>query len=172
VSQRPKAGIVAAVVVAGVVGLFVIALGGSMALGLETQQHEVVGPTQTKDQASGVAHGRRPGAVRLRAGDCVRRKGTGDPTDLLVVSCNAPHHGEVISTYPFPAGNWPGAAAIAKDAEARCGTHVPANLVTSDREDLATEIIYPEQAGWSAGDRRVECLLVAEQPLNAPLSKL
>jgi hypothetical protein len=179
---------VAGIVVAVVVGVFVIALGGSMALGLAAQEHRRSGPAESAGSAdpnasagsaSGIAQGRRTGSARLHAGDCVRRKGTGSGTgdlgdlgDLDVVSCSTSHDGEVIGTYQVRGKSYPGAKAIVQEAETRCAAFVPVNLVTSDREDLSNDVIYPERATWAAGDRRVDCLFLAGQPLTTPLSEL
>jgi hypothetical protein len=163
---------VVGIVIAVVVGLFVIAVGGLMALGLASQNPQAAGPAASASPSSGFADGQRITSVRLHPGDCVRSKAKGDVSDMDVVSCTESHDGEVIGTYKVTGSTYPGEDAIAKEAETRCAAFVPTNLETTDREDLSNYFIYPKRANWGVGDRTVECLVVADQPLTTPLSEL
>ena len=184
--QAPKpggAGKVVGIVIAVVVGLFVIAIGGLMAIGLSAQDPQASGSTSsstgsfgsaaaTPSTSSGFADGRRVTSLRLHTGDCVRSKVKGDVSDLDTVLCTDSHDGEVIGVYQATGSSYPGEDVIAKEAETRCAGFVPKNLETSDRDDLSNYFIYPKRANWAVGDREVECLVVAEKPLTTPLSEL
>ena len=99
----------------------------------------------------------RPAAVfTLRPGECINSSPNG--LDVTVLSCAAPHDGEVFATFPLTASSWPGGAAVQSQANNGClsrmASYMNPQLVNAG---LAQEYFYPDEQAWQAGVRTVVC---------------
>ncbi len=99
----------------------------------------------------------RPAAVfRLRPGECINSTGNG--LDITVRSCATPHDAEVFATFSLPPRTWPGTPAVQLGAGNGCASRLSSYLNPQlATADLTQEYVYPNQAGWQAGERTVVC---------------
>jgi hypothetical protein len=107
--------------------------------------------------------GGTPAAVST--GQCVNLENEGaTQADLTVVTCAEPHQGEVVGVSPVRDGNgnptwsFPGAAAVAEQAENFCvlefTNYVGANLEASE---FNMRVIAPTDETWRGGARTIVC---------------
>ncbi len=82
--------------------------------------------------------------------------------DTVEVPCDEPHDAEAFHRILLPAGPFPGDAALADDADAACLERFP-DYVGAEYavSEYWLDSLVPTEAGWSAGDREIVCLLVS-----------
>jgi Septum formation len=99
----------------------------------------------------------RPAAVfSLRPGECINSSPNG--LDVTVLSCTAPHDGEVFATFPLTASSWPGDAAVQSQANNGCLSRMAGYMNPQlANAGLAQEYYYPDEEAWRAGVRTVVC---------------
>lgn len=125
-----------------------------------------------------VVRGGLSGTESLEVGDCFNSSqltGTGsvvELTDVDVVACDEPHLGETFATVDYAAktgGSFPGNPALARFAAERCAPEMEA-FVDGDPLDSGFDLtaITPNEDGWEAGDRTIECTLVRLDGKPAP----
>jgi hypothetical protein len=94
------------------------------------------------------------GAGGLQAGVCVDDVNGARP----VVSCDAPHEGEVYATFVLPSGPWPGEQAMTAEAAARCTGELHDYLAQDTAFGrLRSVYLLPQEGSWP-DDRRVVCI--------------
>lgn len=91
---------------------------------------------------------------RLHPGECLDMP---NGSSLTVVSCTAPHDAEVSGTFTLPGPAWPGAATVRREASDGCGTLLSQYLDPQLSTALEQSYVYPSQADWSGGTRKVVC---------------
>jgi len=99
----------------------------------------------------------RPAAVfGLRPGQCI--DSGSDALKFTVLSCARPHDAEVFAAFTLPAAAWPGASAVRVDAGNGCASrfdsYIDPQLAAAS---LTQAYVYPNQAAWQAGERKVVC---------------
>ena len=99
----------------------------------------------------------RPAAVYgLRPGQCI--DSGSDALKFTVLSCARPHDAEVFAAFTLPATAWPGASAVRVDAGDGCASrfdsYIDPRLAAAS---LTQAYVYPNQAAWQAGERKVVC---------------
>ncbi|GIE82400.1 hypothetical protein Aph02nite_83500 [Actinoplanes philippinensis] len=151
IRRRPQQGFglaVAALVVSGVTLVISVVIVTGVVLGV------------VRDRVAGIE---TVDATDLKRGDCISDLDDADRVyEMPVVPCTQPHRAEVYHSFQFPAGAFPGLAAVEKESEERCGTAFEP-YDTADNADLEVYYLFPEdEAGWRQ-DRGVQCIL--EYPL-------
>ncbi|MFD0887317.1 hypothetical protein ACFQ08_22470, partial [Streptosporangium algeriense] len=121
-----------------------------------------------------------PGAVTyiddVRLGTCVNEVSDSATSDknsgiLPLVSCSAPHDGEVLARFLLPPGIWPGEARVREMAVQGCRGRLEPLFERSPVKDrLATLAFVPLREEWP-DDRLVVCLAVHRgvAPLVGPV---
>ena len=104
-----------------------------------------------------VEYGYEPSAALfgLRAGECISISPNG--TSLTPVLCTTAHDAEVFATFALPGTAWPGTAAVAREADAGCSSRLAGYLNPQLAISLSQDDVYPGQAAWQTGTRRVIC---------------
>ncbi|WP_161952555.1 DUF4190 domain-containing protein [Actinoplanes sp. TFC3] len=108
--------------------------------------------------------------TNLSAGDCVNGiKESTSLQNLPKTPCTGKHEGEVFAVFDLPAGDYPGADAVAKQAEDGCTKRFDSY---SDTKDEAIQLFYlhPLEASWKI-DRGVTCIATKEGGLTGSLKK-
>ncbi|MEV4281822.1 DUF4190 domain-containing protein [Actinoplanes xinjiangensis] len=102
--------------------------------------------------------------TELEAGDCISSLDDSSRVhDMPVVPCTQPHKAEVYHVFRFPAGAYPGPAAVGEQSDERCATAFEP-YDTPENEDLEIYYLFPEdETGWEQ-DRSVLC--IASAPLE------
>ncbi|MFI7531930.1 hypothetical protein [Streptosporangium sp. NPDC049376] len=121
-----------------------------------------------------------PGAVTyiddVRLGTCVNEVSDSTTSDknsgiLPLVSCSAPHDGEVLARFLLPPGIWPGEAKVRETAARGCRGRLEPLFENSPAGDrLATLAFVPLREEWPE-DRLVVCVAVHQgvAPLVGPV---
>nr|BFE34840.1 hypothetical protein GCM10010200_070910 [Actinomadura rugatobispora] len=107
-----------------------------------------------------------------KPGQCFDFHGQGDTPETRVVACQRPHDAEMVLTFTFPKGDWPGEQEVSRRATEGCAQRVQARFSThSPVENGEVNALYPRQFSWRVGDRRVHCAIAAVQgqKLTGPL---
>lgn len=98
----------------------------------------------------------------LKTGDCV--DGVRDGVVITTVTarpCADPHDSEVFSQFTLPDGSWPGADAVAVQAQTQCTDSAAQVLAGSPMIDrLSLFILYPPDAPSWDRSRSVSCLVI------------
>jgi hypothetical protein len=89
----------------------------------------------------------------LKTGDCFDPHGQ----SYSLLSCNSPHEAEVFATFTLGGSQWPGDAAVAKDASSGCATRLSGYLNPQLAISLSQAYVYPDSVAWQAGTRTVIC---------------
>lgn len=98
--------------------------------------------------------------ANVQAGACFDV--TDDRTTALVApNCQFPHDYESLGAFTIDAPTYPGADAIARRAAKDCSEFMLAytGLLPSQAPELRSEYFAPSEAGWSAGDHAVLCVV-------------
>jgi Domain of unknown function (DUF4190)/Septum formation len=125
----------------------------------------IVGVTSSpnRDDSGQITSGGSVSATALQAGDCVNNlKDTTSLLSLPAVPCSQPHEGEVFAVFDLPAGPYPGADAVNKQASTQCSDRITAYSPTAGTDgtyDLF--LVYPRQQDWARGDREIACVAAA-----------
>lgn len=123
----------------------------------------VVVATQAARNSSGeIATAGSLSIDKLATGDCI--DGIKDGQVITIVTarpCVEPHDAEVFSQFGFPTGDWPGAEAVAAEAETQCTESAGQVLAGSPMIDrLSLFILYPPDAASWDRSRSVSCLVI------------
>jgi Domain of unknown function (DUF4328)/Septum formation len=108
-------------------------------------------------------------AFEVRPGDCLN--GLSEAAEIRtveVVPCEQAHQAEVLSGFQLPSGDFPGLAAVASEAERRCGARVVA-AAPPRRNGPVPFFLHPTQQSWALGDRTITCIATFEVPLRGAL---
>jgi hypothetical protein len=149
IRRRPQRGsglAVAALVVSGATLVLAVLAGTGVIL------------DDLRDRIAGI---RDTGTIELKAGDCISSLDDAVRVDdMPVVSCGQPHKAEVFHVFRFPAGDYPGQEAVAKESSTRCGTAFKPYR-TPQNEDLDVFYLYPQNEDDWNRDRGVLCIAAA-----------
>ena len=101
-------------------------------------------------------------AIELTVGDCfnglvVGRDEAAEVGSVVPVGCEEPHDLEVFDAFEFggQGDTYPGVAAVSELAEKGCAERF-VNRIGED-SSLGNLALWPSEASWSGGDRRVIC---------------
>jgi hypothetical protein len=108
----------------------------------------------------------------LRVGDCANGLQESQfVTSVDGVPCSSQHEGEVFAAFTLPAGTYPGADEVRRQAEDGCAWRF--DVYASDAENLdGLELfyLYPSSSSWGRGSRTVTC--VATDPTGGRIGSL
>ena len=98
----------------------------------------------------------------LTPGDCFDTIGIADEVDLVWVrECSAPHEQEIVGEVVLPQSRYPGADRLHKFSTLSClGQWYEYAGENGDHPDYDVILYKPSLAGWSDGDRKVQCVAV------------
>ncbi|WP_433796082.1 DUF4190 domain-containing protein [Actinoplanes sp. CA-252034] len=157
--RRPQPGFglaVAALVISGITLIISIGIVTGVVL------------SEVRDRVAGIEDVE---ATDLKTGDCISDLDDAERVfDMPVVSCIQPHRAEVYHVYQFPAGDFPGLAAVEEQSEERCGTAFEP-YDTEENADLEVYFLFPESALSWRQDRSVLCLVEFPTARTTPLVK-
>jgi Domain of unknown function (DUF4190)/Septum formation len=115
-----------------------------------------------RDPSGRVREGGTESVFDLRVGDCVNDlEETTMEVSVDVVPCSQPHDAEIISSFEFPAGDYPGEDRIFRVADRRCSRDLDA---VAGAPGLEPFYFYPTERSWGTGDRQVHCIALFSQP--------
>jgi uncharacterized protein DUF4190/putative regulator of septum formation len=98
----------------------------------------------------------------LRVGDCINNlEETTMEVSVDVVPCSQPHDAELISSFEFPGGDYPGEESIFRVADRRCSRELDA---VAGAQGFEPFYFYPTEQSWATGDRQVNCVALFSQP--------
>ncbi|GAA2151576.1 hypothetical protein GCM10009826_08680 [Humibacillus xanthopallidus] len=102
---------------------------------------------------------------------CVRNPSNASVLYITVVDCSATHDAEVtLRALLTGTRKWPGDDAVDAAAEARCNAAFASYVgVPFEQSRLETDFYTTDRTGWSAGDRRLICLVY--DPDNTSLTR-
>lgn len=116
-----------------------------------------------------IPSGRIVGPESLRTGDCFDEAPWDPPDeiqDLVVIPCAELHHYEYIASIRHPAEAsepYPGDDTISEFATDRCAAEFTRYVGRSpNRSVFDITWFEPNEEGWRAGDRRIDCLAVTD----------
>jgi hypothetical protein len=139
-----------------------LVLSGLWALVIAVGVIVAVATDAERDPAGRVSEGGTESVFDLRVGDCVNDvEETTMELSVEVVPCSQPHDAELISSFEFPAGDYPGEDRIFRLADRRCSRELDA---VADGQGLEPFYYYPTERSWSSGDRQVNCIALFPQP--------
>jgi hypothetical protein len=150
--------------IAGLVlsGLWVLLIGVVIAVGVLTDAE--------RDEGGRVKEMGSESVFDLRAGDCANDlEETDSAISVEVTPCAQPHDAEVISSFDFPDGDYPGTKRIFRAADRRCGRQLEARASSAP---AGTEpfYFYPTEQSWAQeDDRRVTCVALFAEPRRGSL---
>ncbi|WP_131739411.1 DUF4190 domain-containing protein [Actinomadura roseirufa] len=108
-------------------------------------------------------------AKKMKIGDCINdTTGTSaseqapvEVESVKVVSCTAPHDGEVLATFRLTASTFPSERELSQRASSGCKRLMAPRLRRDPAAaSLARSFYYPTLESWTAGDRMVTCVAV------------
>lgn len=142
----------------GAVVLVALLIGGTVSARFDAAPAQV--PVPSNAPASAPAASAPFDIVNLRIGDCfdVQEPGIDAYAGLAPRSCTEAHRYEVFWTGAMPAGPFPSAEAFEAFHDAHCPDAFSAYVgepMTQSR--LATFWMVPNQEGWEAGYRSIQC---------------
>jgi len=98
--------------------------------------------------------------VDLEAGACLQDFQSVN-SEVTVVTCETPHNAQLVATQSYAdSDTFPGTDALAAKAEEVCSSVIYTDAA-SKYTDLELNRAVPTQSSWDAGDRRVDCFVVA-----------
>ncbi|MER2136556.1 MAG: septum formation family protein [Arthrobacter sp.] len=98
--------------------------------------------------------------VDLEAGACLQDFQSVN-SEVTVVTCETPHNAQLVATSSYAdSDTFPGTSALAAKAEEVCSSVIYTDAA-SKYTDLELNRAVPTQNSWDAGDRRVDCFVVA-----------
>ncbi|MBD7995736.1 septum formation family protein [Arthrobacter sp. Sa2CUA1] len=98
--------------------------------------------------------------IDLEAGACILDFQSVN-AEVTVVTCETPHNAQLVASESYlNSDSFPGADALAAKAEEVCSS-VMYTDAASKYVDLELNRAVPTQSSWDAGDRRVDCFVVA-----------
>ena len=98
--------------------------------------------------------------VDLEAGACLKDFQSVN-AEVTVVTCDTPHNAQLVATQSYAESDtFPGTDSLAAKAEEVCSSVIYTDAA-SKYTDLELNRAVPTQNSWNAGDRRVDCFVVA-----------
>lgn len=98
--------------------------------------------------------------VDLEAGACLQDFQSVN-SEVTVVTCETPHNAQLVASQSYAdSDTFPGTNALAAKAEEVCSSVIYTDAA-SKYTDLELNRAVPTQSSWDAGDRRVDCFVVA-----------
>ncbi|MBD8044572.1 septum formation family protein [Arthrobacter sp. Sa2BUA2] len=98
--------------------------------------------------------------IDLEAGACIQDFQSVN-AEVTVVTCDTPHNAQLVASESYlNSDSFPGPDALAAKAEEVCSS-VMYTDAASKYADLELNRAVPTQSSWDAGDRRVDCFVVA-----------
>lgn len=143
-----------AIVALCVAGLWLMVGAAAVIVGLASQPD--------RDADGQLSKGGEIAAEQIRVGDCLDLPSETEVESIQATPCSEPHEAEVYAAFELPAGEFPGAATVVKEAEEGCAERF-FGYVGIAPPDSALQIVmlYPQESSWSLS-REVHC--VADEP--------
>ena len=103
-------------------------------------------------------------SAQVVSGMCLREIGdTARP--VVAVDCGESHAAEVVSSYTFSAGAWPGDDSAADAVIGYCaGQLAVGGPLASAAQGREWVVWVPSEATWKAGDRKGLCIVFSDEP--------
>ena len=133
-------------------GVWVLAITGLVIAGIASSAN--------RNDSGQITSGGSVSATALRPGDCVNNlKDTTSLLSLPAVPCSAAHEGEVFAVFDLPAGPYPGADAVDKQATSECSDRITAYSPSAGTDGTYNLfLVYPRSQDWARGDREIACV--------------
>ncbi len=166
IRRRPQGG--KGFAIAGLVlsGVWIVILGGLIALGIASH------PSPATGQTSG---GGNTNVFSLRVGDCFQNP-TGADASLgvsyvSVVPCTTGHNAQMFAEFRVTGTGYPGRSSLLRQADRGCRARISGNLVKSKvTATMELHFLYPFSGSWADGHRTISCLIVdAKRDLTSSL---
>lgn len=140
-----------------------LALSGVWLAGIGVAIGFVVGAGADRDANGRLTGGGSISATELKVGDCLNGLADGKEfNDVPAVPCAQPHAGEVYAVFDLTGAGWPGAAAVADQAEQGCNSRLGPYAPRAVEDDtISLFSLQPTQRTWDRGDREVTCVAVS-----------
>jgi Domain of unknown function (DUF4328)/Septum formation len=125
--------------------------------------------TSERDATGEVTERSTVSVFEVRRGDCLN--GLDEAAEIRaveVVPCERAHQAEVLSGFRLPGGDFPGMAAVASEAERRCGARLVA-AAPPRRNGPVPFFLHPTRQSWALGDRIITCIATFEVPMRGAL---
>ena len=143
--------------IAGLVlsGVWVLAITGLVVV--------AVASSPDRNDSGQITSGGSVSATALQTGDCVNDlKDTTSLLSLPAVPCTQAHEGEVFAVFDLPAGPYPGADAVDRQATSQCSDRITAYSPTAGTDGTYNLfLVYPREQDWAGGDREIACVAVS-----------
>ena len=153
--QRGKGLAIAGLVISG---LWIVLIGGLIA----------IGAASSPQRSSGAGQVTRAGTASvfsLRTGDCFQNPSASQAlsgvTDVTVVPCTEAHNAQVFAVFRVAGGSsYPGVAALHQQAAKGCRARINDNVDRSQvTNSMTLRYLYPEADSWASGHRAITCLI-------------
>ena len=162
IHRRPQGG--KGFAIAGLVlsGLWILVIGGLIAIGAADQ-------AQPSPSTGQVNSGGSTNVFSLRVGDCFQNP-TGADASLgvsyvSVVPCTTRHNAQMFAEFRVTGSSYPGTASLLRQADRGCRARISGNLVKSKvTSTMELHFLYPFSGSWSEGHRTISCLIVDAKP--------
>jgi uncharacterized protein DUF4190/putative regulator of septum formation len=121
-----------------------------------------------RDPSGRVQEGGSESVFDLRVGDCANDvEEVEEEVSVDVTPCREPHDAEVISSFDFPEGDYPGEARVFREADRRCADELNALGAGGGAQGF---YYYPTEVSWAGGDREVTCIAIFRQPRRGSIT--
>ena len=111
--------------------------------------------------------------VDLEVGDCLDKSELEgqEVTAVETKDCGEPHDAEVFGSVSHPDGDYPGRAAVEKQAQEECTAQFEDFVgVPYAESKIYFSTLSPTEEGWdSADDRTSLCILLSDEPVSESL---
>lgn len=117
----------------------------------------------TRDQAGVVTKAGKVSVFELKPGDCLDPPAdvSGEIAEIRVVPCTDPHTQEVFAKPDSTTEAYPGAEALAAEADGLCVAAMQTELLLSPDDGYYWSYLLPSFKGWNTdNDRTVICVFV------------
>lgn len=111
--------------------------------------------------------------VDLKVGDCLDKSELegSEVTSVETKSCTEPHDAEVFGSVTHADGDYPGQAAVEKQAEEECTAKFEEFVgVPYAQSKIYFSTLSPTKEGWDRADDRTSlCILLSDEPVSESL---
>ncbi|PFG40266.1 putative regulator of septum formation [Georgenia soli] len=111
--------------------------------------------------------------VDLKVGDCLDKSELGgtEVTSVETKECSEPHDAEVFGSVTHADGDYPGRAAVEKQAEEECTAKFEEFVgVPYAESKIYFSTLSPTKEGWDRADDRTSlCILLSDKPVSESL---
>jgi hypothetical protein len=124
---------------------------------------------------SSAGHAGHPGSVSVFSipiGTCFDNPSgnTLGINSVTAIACTQAHNAQVFAEFDTTGGSFPGTTGLERRANSGCNARISGNVDQSKITSTMTlHFIFPRQAAWDSGRRRISCLIVDSRNMTSSI---